>query len=89
MTTVPETPVTETLDTDESRREFLTKFASGVVAGLVVLAAPPEQATDLVPLFDLPPAVAGKDPTVYPVLMQWWLEKVLMIAQLVPMISFR
>lgn len=73
MTTVPETPVIETLDSDESRREFLTKFASGVFAGLVApallggvpqaLAAPPEQAADLAPLFDLPPAVAGEDTT--------------------------
>ena len=73
MTTVLKTPITETLDSDESRREFLTKFASGVFAGLVAPAvlggvtrthaAPPEQAADLAPLFDLPPAVAGEDTT--------------------------
>ncbi|MCL4395133.1 MAG: hypothetical protein M1482_10090, partial [Chloroflexi bacterium] len=60
MTTVPGTPVIETLDSDASRREFLSKFASGVFAGLVApalmggvtnaLAAPPTQAPGLAPL---------------------------------------
>ena len=74
MTTVPETPVIETLDSDESRREFLTKFASGVFAGLVapavlggvtrVQAALPTQAPGLAPLPDVPAAVAGEDPII-------------------------
>ena len=74
MTTVPETPVIETLDSDESRREFLTKFASGVFAGLVApamlggvtraFAAPPAQAPGLVPLPDVPAAVTGEDPII-------------------------
>ncbi len=63
-----ETGLTES---EESRRSFLRKFASGVFAGLVapavlkgaepVQAAPPNQATEgLVPLLDLPEAVQGE-----------------------------
>ncbi|MCL4458366.1 MAG: 4Fe-4S dicluster domain-containing protein [Chloroflexi bacterium] len=72
MTNIPETTALGTLDTEEPRRDFLVKFASGVFAGLVapavlggvtpVQAKPPAQAPDLVPLPDLPPAVAGEDP---------------------------
>jgi molybdopterin-containing oxidoreductase family iron-sulfur binding subunit len=57
---------------DVSRRSFLGKFASGVFAGLVapavlgevepVQAAPAAQSGDLVPVIDLPEAVAGEHP---------------------------
>lgn len=74
MTTVSKTSVIESLDSDESRREFLGKFASGVFAGLVApavlggvtnaSAAPPTQAPGLAPLPDIPAAVAGEDPII-------------------------
>lgn len=54
MPPIPDTSVTEKLNTTESRRDFLGKFASGVFAGLVApavlgevthaQAAPPAQA---------------------------------------------
>lgn len=65
----PKTPV---VLEDVSRRSFLNKFASGVFAGLVapavlgevepVQAAPAAQSGDLVPVIDLPEAVAGEHP---------------------------
>jgi len=71
MTTVQETPVVEPPNTDESRREFLVKFASGVFAGLVAPAvlggfvpAQAAQGGDLAPLPELPTAVAGEDPII-------------------------
>lgn len=71
MTTVADGSTLELMDTEESRREFLVKFASGVFAGLVApavfggvtptQAAPPGQSTDLAALPDLPPSAAGED----------------------------
>jgi Fe-S-cluster-containing dehydrogenase component len=59
-------------ETEESRREFLSKFTSAVFAGLVapavvgkaapVQAAPPTQNGGLVPVIDLPEAVEGEHP---------------------------
>lgn len=69
-----ETGILETLDTDESRRSFLSKFASGVFAGLVapavmgeaVAAAPAAPAgtlsADLTPIVELPPSIEGEHP---------------------------
>lgn len=58
------------LQTEESRRSFLGKFASSVFAGLVAPAvlgeAKPAAAaptSDLTPVVDLPEAVAGEHPT--------------------------
>lgn len=70
--TVPKTSALEKLHTEEERRDFLVKFASGVFVSLVapavleglapVQAAPSLQTDDFVALPDLPPPIAGEDP---------------------------
>ena len=76
MTVVNDSDVLAGLDSEQTRRDFLSKFASATFAGLVApaillneLERPRRTApvsaptsTDLVPLPELPEAVAGQDP---------------------------